>query len=86
MRCDEYYTFRDKQNKIFCKIDGRCFFANEYFRQYIRNKEINRSIVVYEGRDEYEDSDDSETSDEYLDEVFHSMFMVNSSSSSDDDE
>jgi hypothetical protein len=47
----------------------------------------NRSIVVYGDYDEYEDEDiDSETSDEYLDEVFHRMFFVSSSSSSDDDE
>ena len=31
LRCDEYYTFRDEQNNVLCKIDGRCFFANEYF-------------------------------------------------------
>ena len=31
LRCDEYYTFRDNQNKVLCKIDGRCFFTNEYF-------------------------------------------------------
>lgn len=83
LRCDEYYTFRDKQNKIFCKIDGRDHFCNEYV---LRLKK-NRSIVVYGDYDEYEDEDiDSETSDEYLDEVFHRMFFVSSSSSSDDDE
>jgi len=83
LRCDEYYTFRDKQNKIFCKIDGRDHFYNEYFRMFKKS----RSIVVYGGCDEYEyeDSEDSESSDEYLNDVFHRMFFV-SSSTSDDDE
>ena len=34
LRCDEYYVFRDKNKKVICKIDGRDFFCNEYFRQY----------------------------------------------------
>ena len=34
LRCDECYIFRDKNKKIICKIDGRQFFINEYFRQY----------------------------------------------------
>ena len=79
LRCDEYYTFRDKQNKIFCKIDGRYHFCNEYFLKLKKN----RSIVVY---GDYDEDIDSESSDEYLDEVFHRMFFVSSSSSSDDDE
>ena len=31
LRCDEFFTFRDKENIIFCKVDGRDFFADEYF-------------------------------------------------------
>ena len=80
LRCDEYYTFRDKQNKIFCKIDGRDHFYNEYFLKLKKS----RSIVVYGGCDEFE-YEDSESSDEYLDDVFHRTFFV-SSNTSDDDE
>ena len=68
LRCDEYYTFKDKNNKTFCKVDGRDYFLGEYF---LRFKES----------DAY-----SETSDEYMDEVFHRMFFVSSSSSSSDEE
>ena len=71
LRCDEYYTFKDKNNKTFCKVDGRDFFLGEYF---IRFKEIG----AY--------SDVSATSDGYMSEVFHRMFFVSSSSSSSDEE
>jgi hypothetical protein len=53
LRCDECYTFRDKQHKVFCKIDGRDHFCGEYFLKLQKN----RSIVVYGGCDEYEDSE-----------------------------
>ena len=43
LRCDEYYTFRDKQNKIFCKIDGRDHFCNEYF---LRLKKTEASLFM----------------------------------------
>ena len=64
LRCDEYYTFRDKENKVFCKVDGRDHFVGECFLKY-------------------RDGLDSDTSDEYLDDVFHKIFFVSSSSDED---
>ena len=37
LRCNEYYTIRDKDNRIFCKIDGRDFFCGEYFLKHKKN-------------------------------------------------
>ena len=85
LRCDECYKLRDAQGRVFCKIDGKMFFANEYFRRYNKDKEMSRSIVLYEGVDE-DDYSDSETSDEYINEVCYRMFFNVESSSSDDDE
>ena len=34
LRCDEYYVFKDKDGKVFCKVDGRDFLVSEYFRQF----------------------------------------------------
>jgi hypothetical protein len=31
LRCDEYYTFKDKGGRVFCKVDGRDHFLGEYF-------------------------------------------------------
>ena len=64
LRCNEYYTFRDKQGQLFCKIDGRDHFVGEYFLKY-------------------RGGTDSDTTDEYLDDVFHKMFFVSSSSDED---
>jgi hypothetical protein len=66
--------------KCFVKSTVETTSCNEYFLKLQKN----RSIVVYGGCDEYE-YEDSESSDEYLDDVFHRMFFV-SSSTSDDDE
>jgi hypothetical protein len=77
IRCDEYYVFRGKNGKVFCKVDGRDFFCNEYFRQFNKNKDDNDSDTT--------SGDGSATSDEYLDEIFERMFMVSSSTSSDEE-
>ena len=61
LKCNDYYTFRDKENKIFCKIDGRDHFTHQYFLKF-RKKYYNDSDST--------DSDGSATSDEDLDEVF----------------
>jgi hypothetical protein len=86
LRCNEYHTFRDTQKRVFCKINGRDFFASEYFRKF--KKKMDRSIIVYGGVAESDDtdSDDATSSDEYIDEIFNRMFFVSSSSSSDDDD
>jgi hypothetical protein len=34
LNCNLTFTFREKGGKAFCKIDGRDFFANEYFSQF----------------------------------------------------
>ena len=67
LNCDEYYTFRDKDGHVFCKVDGRDHFLGEYF---LRFKESDTT---------------SDTSEEYMDEVFHMMFFVTSSSSDDEE-
>ena len=72
LRCDEYYVFRDKNKKIFCKIDGRSMFISEYFSKY-KTKKHNY---------EYDSDDDSSSSVD--NDLFHTMFDV--SSTSDDDE
>lgn len=51
-------------------MDGRDFLADEYFRQFKKKK----------------DDTDSDTSDEYLDEIFERMFFVSSATSSDDED
>ena len=68
LRCDEYYVFRDKEGKVFCKVDGRDFLASECFRQFNKKK----------------DDTDSDTSDEDLDEICERVFSVSSATSSDD--
>ena len=73
LRCDEYYVFRDKEGKVFCRVDGRDYFASEYFRQFNKKKGDT-------------EGDGSSTSDEYLDEIFERMFFVSSSTSSDDED
>ena len=74
-------TTRLEINKIRYSVKSMAetIFCNEYFLKLKKN----RSIVVY---GDYNEDIDSESSDEYLDEVFHRMFFVSSSSSSDDDE
>jgi hypothetical protein len=37
IRCDETYYFRDMHGKLFCKVDGRDFYAGEVFRR-IKNR------------------------------------------------
>ena len=98
LRCDEYYVFRDKDGKVFCKVDGRLFFCNEYFRKFKKRKDKSHSIVVYADVAEHEEvdveathsdtteGDGSATSDEYLDEIFERMFFVSSATSSDDED
>ena len=76
MQCDEYYTFRDESGRFFCKVDGRDFYTNEYFRTLKRN----RSIVIYGASTETE----SDTSDEYLGDVFDRIFFVSSTTSEDE--
>ena len=76
LRCDEFFTFRDEENRIFCKVDGRDFFADEYFSRI--KKPIHFDLTEV-GESE------SETSSEYQDEVFERIFNVTSSTSSDDE-
>ena len=74
LRCDEYYVFRDKDGKVFCKVYGRVFFSwDAYFRQFKKKKDDT-------------EGDGSATSDEYLDEIFERMFFVSSATSSDDED
>jgi len=51
LRCNEHYTIRDKQNKIFCKIDGRSMFISEYFSRFRKRYDTNS-----ETSDEYLDA------------------------------
>ena len=82
LRCDEYYTFRDEQGHLVCKIDGKDFFCNEVFRR-IRNRRSKIIQIIHpDGSVEDVDSDDS-SDDEYLDDMFHKMFFVSSSSDED---
>ena len=74
LRCDEFFTFRDKENRVFCKVDGRDFFADEYFSRI--KKPIHCDLAEVE---------ESDTSNEYLDEVFARIFNVTSATSSDDE-
>ena len=73
LRCDEYYVFKDKDEKVFCRVDGRDFFASEYLRQFNKKEDDT-------------EGDGSSSSDEYLDEIFERMFFVNSATSSDDED
>lgn len=74
LRCDEFFTFRDQENRIFCKVDGRDFFADEYFSRIKKPKHYDLA-----------EAEESDTSGEYLDEVFERIFNVSSSTSSDDE-
>ena len=72
LRCNEYYTIRDSDGKLFCKIDGKDYFSGQYFLKFKKKDDTDHT--------------DSETSDEYLDVVFERMLFVSSSSSSEDEE
>ena len=74
LRCDEHYTFRDNGGKVFCKVDGRDFYANEYFRKFNKKKDRNRGVMSSDGCIEYHDID-SDSSDEYFDDVFNRLFL-----------
>lgn len=76
LRCDEYFVFRDKQNKVFCKVDGKDHFAGEYFLTIKRDGDADSDTT---------EGDGSATSDDYADAVFNRMFFV-SSTTSDDEE
>jgi len=81
LKCHLTFKFNDEQGKLFCKVRGIDFFANQYF--YIFNDRKTQKVVMgSEGILEYIDS---ETSDEYLDEVFDRLFFVTSAPSSDED-
>ena len=82
LRCDEYHTFRDEQGRVFCKIDGKDFFCNEIFRRIKNRRSKIIQIIHPDGSIEDVDSDDS-SDDEYLDDVFHKMLFVSSSSDED---
>jgi hypothetical protein len=79
LRCDEYHTFRDEQGRVFCKIDGKLFFANQYFYTFDKRKDKNRAVMNSE-------DDSSATSDEYMNDVFDRLFFVSSTSSSSDED
>ena len=81
LRCDEFWKFRDKNMKIFAKIDGRDYFANEVFRRIKQSRKYELIVIG----DAEVDDDLSESSEEYLDEIFERMFFVSSSSDSDSD-
>ena len=34
LRCNEYYTIRDSDGKLFCKIDGKDYFSGQYFLKF----------------------------------------------------
>ena len=78
LRCDEYYVFKDKDGRVFCRVDGRDFFASEYLRLFKKSKDDSDSGTT--------EGDGSATSDEYLDEIFERMFFVSSATSSDDED
>ena len=84
LRCDERYTFRDKQGHVFCKIDGKDFFCNEVFRRIKNRRNKIIQIIHPDGSIEDVDSDDS-SDDEHLDEIFERMFFVSSATSSDEE-
>ena len=56
------------------KVDGRDFFADEYFSRI--KKPIHYDLA---------EAEESDASNEYLDEVFARIFNVDSSTSSDDE-
>ena len=81
LRCDELYYFRDIHGKLFCKIDGRYFYAGEVFRR-IKNR--RKKIIQIIHPDGSIEDVDSESDDEYFDEVFQRIFNVSTSSSDED--
>jgi hypothetical protein len=76
LRCNEHYSFKDEDGRFFCKIDGRDFYTNEYFRKFKKQM----SIASYGSGSESE----TETSDEGFEDVFNRIFFVTSSMSDDD--
>ena len=44
LRCDEYYTFRDQDRKVVCKVRGIDFFCNEYFRRFKDDSSSTSSV------------------------------------------
>ena len=45
LRCDEYYTFKDKNNRVFCRVDGRDHFLGEYFLRF--KEEISKFFKAF---------------------------------------
>ena len=82
LKCHLTFKFKDEHGSLFCKINGRDFFANQYFHTF-NSRKTQRVVMGSEGIIEYIDS---ETSDEYLDEVYDRLFFVQSESTSSDDE
>ena len=92
IRCDEMYYFRDINGKLFCKVDGRDFYADEVFRR-IKNRRKKIIQLIHpdgsvedhtEGVMASDIDSTSESDDEYFDEVFQRIFNVTSGSSDED--
>lgn len=83
IRCDEMYYFRDINGKLFCKVDGRDFYADEVFRRIKNRRKKIIQLIHPDGSVEDVDSN-SESDDEYFDEVFQRIFNVTSGSSDED--
>ena len=84
LRCDEFYTIRDQQGKIFFKADGRDFFCDEYFRRLKKAKSYD--LTVWGDALSHSDSESGTiSSEEDSDGWFERLFNVSSSSTSDDD-
>jgi len=85
LNCHLTFKFNDERGHLFCKVDGKLFFANQYFYTLDKRKDKNRAVTNSEGSIEYDDSDGSTTSDEYMNDVFDRLFFVSSASNSDED-
>ena len=84
LRCDEYYVFKDKDGKVFCRVDGRDFFCSEYFRRVKKRRSKIIQIIHPDGS--IEDVDSESSDEEYFDEIFSKMFFVSSATSSDNED
>ena len=88
LNCHLTFKFNDERGHLFCKVDGKLFFANQYFYTFNKRnkrKDKNKAVMNSEGIIEYDDNDSSSTSDEYMNDVFDRLFFVSSTSNSDED-
>ena len=85
LNCHLTFKFNDERGHLFCKVDGKLFFANQYFYTLDKRKDKNKAVMNSEGIIEYDDNDSSSTSDEYMHDVFDRLFFVSSTSNSDED-